>query len=179
MYVVLTWVVLFFFSITLGWIQNCKDQSIWTCCFHVWHIKGLAVTNVVLAGPYLFSFSDVKQLGITDPPTTRVDSIKTGLIICQAFGSASLHSFSAVIGHDMLLSFLFLRKEFAVKLVLWSKFAIGKLFVLVNWLYHLILLNSLFYIFFSYMMVPFSYLFVSLENQMWNITHNEESLNIW
>ena len=73
---------------------------------------------MVLAGPYLFSFSDVKQLGITDPPTARVDSIKIGLIICQAFGSASLHSFSAVIGHDMLLSFLFLRKEFAVKLVL-------------------------------------------------------------
>lgn len=127
-----------FFSITLGPIQKCKDQSIWTCCFHVWHIKGLAVTNVVLAGPYLFSFSDVKQLGITDPPTARVDSIKIGLIICQAFGSASLHSFSAVIGHDMFLSFFFfLWKEFAVKLVLRSTFAVGKLFLLVNWLYHL------------------------------------------
>jgi hypothetical protein len=69
--------------------------------------KELAVTNVVLAGPSLFSFSDVKQLGITDPPTARVDSIKIGLIICQAFGSASLLNFSAVIGHDMFLSVLF------------------------------------------------------------------------
>lgn len=71
---------------------------------------GLAVTNVVLAGPSLFSFSDVKQLGITDPPTARVDSIKIGLI-CQAFGSASLHSVSAVIGRDMFLSFFFVRER--------------------------------------------------------------------
>lgn len=151
-----------FFSVTLGWIQKCKDQSIWTCCFHVWHIKGLAVTNVVLAGSYLFSFSDVKQLGITDPPTARVDSIKIGLIICQAFGSASLHSFSAVIGYDIFLSFffLFLRKEFAVKLVLRSTVEIGKLFIRVNWLYHLWShLIHYFAFHFSYVIASFIHLF--------------------
>lgn len=122
MYVVLTWVVLFF-SITLVWVQKCKDQSIWTCCFHVWHIKGLAVTNVVLAGPYLFSFSDVKQLGISDPPTARVDSIKIGLI-CQAFGSASLNSFSAAIGQDMFLSFFFKERiccEISFEINIWNR----------------------------------------------------------